>query len=160
MMAAIGCDTFGAANCSCICCMPSLAAKKNAASLRRFLVLVGRARSLRLPAIASAATAAVAAAATAAAATTTRSLRFGFVDFDLPAVERSAIQLLNGSLRFGVARHLDEAEAFALTGITIADDGDRSDRAAFAERIAHALFGHGIRQVADVEFSAHGYLPR
>ena len=32
--------------------------------------------------------------------------------------------------------------------------------AALAERIADTLFGSGIRQVADVEFSAHGYLPR
>src|SRR5688500_3703616 len=83
------------------------AQKKNAASLRRFSRALEEERlALRLPAVASAATAAVAAAATTATAAT-RSLRLRFVDLDLAAVERSAVQLLDRGLRLSIARHLD-----------------------------------------------------
>src|SRR6185503_2638160 len=119
-------------------------------------------RSGLLPAIASATAAAAVAAATttATAAAATRRLRLGLVDLDLTTVERRAVQLLDRGLRFGIARHLDEAEAFALTRLAVADDRNRIDRAAFAERLADALLTGRIRKVADVKFSAHGYLLR
>src|SRR5688572_18495454 len=78
------------------------------------------------------------------------------LSYALPIFKLRAVQLLDRCLCFGVARHFDEAEALALTGVTIADDGNRRHGAAFAERFADTGFGSRIWQVADVKFSAHG----
>ncbi len=68
-------------------------------------------------------------------------LGFGFIDSDLTTVEAGTIEFLDSLLRLAVARHLDEAKALALTGITIRDHGDPIDRTAQAERILQSLLG-------------------
>jgi hypothetical protein len=75
---------------------------------------------------ATAATAAVAAAppatTTATTAATTILARTGFVHSQSSAVVLLQIQAFDGSLRFAVATHLDEAETLAATGVSIRDD--------------------------------------
>src|SRR5262249_34345780 len=98
---------------------------------------------------------AVAAAAVATTAAAARGLRLGFVDLDLTAVERRAVQRLDGRLRLAVRGHFDKPEAFALARVAVRDQANRLDRAVRAERRAQRGIGSRIRKIADVEFSAH-----
>src|SRR6188768_163516 len=137
-------SSLAAEKCSCIFGVGHPWPPKKTPHCCGVSLVLSNERRLCLPAVATAATAAIAAAATAAAATAARRLRLRFVHLDLATVKRSAVQLRDRSLRFGIARHFDEAETFALTGVAIADDRDRRDRAALAESVADALFVSGV----------------
>src|SRR5690606_26978428 len=106
-----------------------------------------------LPAIAAAA-AVVATAAAATAAAVARLLRACFVDRHRTTAVVRAVQLINGRLRFGVARHFDEPETLASAGLPIRNQLRRFDSAERRELLDGIVCGGGERQVADVQFSA------
>jgi hypothetical protein len=88
--------------------------------------LVGAASAAPTPATAAiaAASATTTAASAAAAATTTATLfaRARFVYGQGSAVVLFEVETLNGRLCLGIAAHLDEAETFAATRVTVHDD--------------------------------------
>jgi hypothetical protein len=89
-------------------------------------------------AAASAATAAATAtvSAPAAAAATAAATFFpwpSFVDRQRAAVVLFQVQSFNGGCRFGIGRHLDEAEAFAATRVAVHDYLSALDAAKFRE---------------------------
>src|SRR5690606_23724698 len=98
------------------------------------------------PAVAAAEIASIAVTVAAAA----RCLRLGLADLERAAVEVRSVHGLGGLLRFGIGRHLDEAEALALARVAIRDQGDRVNGAACGKCLAQRALGGGVRQVADV----------
>ena len=113
-------------------------------------------------AVAAAATTAAAVAATAAAisAATARArtfllLRPRFVHCHRSAAIILTVELVDCSLRFGVAAHLDEAEAFASACIAVRDELRRFNGAAHRELCSNVFFSRRERQIADVKFPAH-----
>jgi hypothetical protein len=68
---------------------------------------------------------------------------------DIFAVERS-----NRCLRFLIASHFNETEAFGAPGIAVIDDLGGSDGAIGGEYPLEVAAAHGVTQIADVEFLA------
>ena len=78
------------------------------------------------------------------------------VDGDGAAIHRHAVQRANSRLA-GVGRgHFDKAEAFGAAAVAVHHDLGRGDGAKFSKVAFQAGIGHGIRQVANVDFGAHG----
>src|SRR5205085_11364406 len=96
--------------------------------------------------------------ATAAAAEAARTLlaRTRLVDDDRPAVEGLAVHAVDRGLRLGIGAHLDEAEAFRAAGITVHHDLRRRHGAVLSESLLEIVVPYVVREVADVEFVAHG----
>src|SRR5437667_2059576 len=107
---------------------------------------------------ATAATAEAAAAATTAAAETTRTLftRARFVDHQRAAVEGLAVHAVDGRLSLGVRAHLHEAEALGAAGVAVHHHLRRRHGTELCECLLQIVVAHAVREVADVEFVAHG----
>ena len=66
----------------------------------------------------------------AATKTTTETARAGwawlhgtsFVDHEITATQRGTVHAFDGSLRFGIAAHFDEAKTFGAAGVTLHHD--------------------------------------
>ena len=113
--------------------------------------------------------AAVAAATTVAAATATvattagaateaaRTLfaRAGLVDDDRAAADGLAVHAVDGGLRLGVRAHLDKAEALRAAGVAVHHDLGGGNATKLGEVAFQAGVGHGVGQVAHVDFAAH-----
>jgi len=102
-------------------------------------------------------TTAAAATAAAAAVAATRAVftRTGLVDDDGAAFEGLAIHAVDGSLRFRVRAHLDEAEALRATRIAVHHDLGGRDGSELRKCLLKRIVAHGIRKVADVKFVSH-----
>src|SRR6185503_13673651 len=118
-----------------------------------------------LPATAAAAAAAAPAAAaiptapTAAAPAAARAGGVGDLDLQGPAVHFLAIELLDGLGRLFRRRHLDEAEAARVAGVTVGDDGRRLDHARLGEQFAQTVRGRGKSETSDEELVSHDLPP-
>jgi hypothetical protein len=116
-------------------------------------------------AIATAAAAAAKAAATAATGTAAAEAAWTlfagtcFVDHEITACHGLTMKTFDRSLGFGIAAHFHKAEALGTAGVTIAHDFSRRDRAEFAELLFEVFVAHGVRQIADVQFVAHDWVP-
>src|SRR5690554_6119584 len=82
-------------------------------------------------------------------------LRLGLADLQRATEIIDAVQRRDRGPCFGLAAHLDETEALALAGVAIGDQLGGLDRAVLAELFGQALLGRGIRQIADIQLSAH-----
>src|SRR6188474_711670 len=79
-------------------------------------------------------------------------LRLRLVHLERTTVHLVAVQALDAAGGIGL-RHLDEAEATRLTGVTIGDQGDRLDRPVLRKQRPDSRFIGGERQVAYVNLS-------
>src|SRR5688572_6291025 len=79
-------------------------------------------------------------------------LRLRLVHLERTTVHLVAVQALDAAGGIGL-RHLDEAEAARLTGVTIGDQGDRLDRPVLRKKRPDSRFVGGERQVAYVNLS-------
>src|SRR5688572_6502475 len=112
-----------------------------------------------LPASAATATAATRTEATATARTTTATRTAAaagaagailrFVDAQLAAAHREAVQGLDGLRGLGL-RHFDEAETTRTAGLTVRRQRHGLDRAVLREEVAHLGFGRRERQVSNI----------
>jgi hypothetical protein len=136
----------------------------------RFLNLQFEICNLQFCLVASATAAApTAAAETASAATTTTApaaeaasaaaaaffARAGFIDGQFPSVDFLIVESLDGGLAFFSRAHLDKAEPFRASRVTIDDDLGGLHRPVLLEQILQIAVGHAIRQVSDVQLHGH-----
>jgi len=70
-----------------------------------------------------------------------------------------AIQGLDGLSRFGTARHLDEAEAFRATGISVHDHLGRLNRTMRCKHVFEIDVGNTIRQIPNIQLRGHAGPP-
>jgi hypothetical protein len=91
---------------------------------------------------ATASTAVTAAAAARRTAVTEVTLWTSFVDLDLAATELSAVEGADSILCL-IIIELNEAETTGFTGITIADNGARTDRTILFEQLTKIGVGYG-----------------
>ena len=103
-------------------------------------------------------TTAAEAAAEAAGAGRTRLHGACFVHDQITAATVLAVQALDSGLCFGIAAHFHKAEALGTAGVTLHHDLGAADIAKFAESLLQIVVAERVRQVADVEFVAHGRL--
>jgi hypothetical protein len=95
----------------------------------------------------AAAEATTAAAAAAASASFTRA---GFVDGEIATINVLAVEGSDGSLSFRVVGHFDEAETAGAAGVTVHDEGRRSDLTESSEEILELRLRGLEREIADV----------
>lgn len=123
-------------------------------------MLAADGRYAGLVASASAAAAAVTAAtATTAASAATIFARLGFIDRKGAPRVLLPIQALDGRLRFRVVAHFDEAEAFAVAGVTICDDLGTFHRAIRTKQLLQLRAVHAVAQVPNIQFLTQGNSP-
>src|ERR1700722_19141685 len=99
-----------------------------------------------LPALlaSAAATAAVAASAAKAAAIF---FRARFIDGQIPAVKFLSVQGADGTLRFGIAGHLDESESLSPARITVRDNADTLNGSVLFKQRTNGVFGRPEAEV-------------
>jgi hypothetical protein len=120
-------------------------------------VVWARIHSQHLPALA--ATAAESTVSIAAATTASARAFAGFTDGDRSALDVFAVQRLDGALRAGIGRHLDECEPTGPARVAIEDDLHLGHLVTHRrECLAQVGLGGRIRQVAYVEFLSHFHL--
>lgn len=110
--------------------------------------------------VAAAAEAAAVATATAEATATGRAgfHRTCFVHDQVTATVVLAMQTLDSSLCFCVAAHFHKAEALGTASVTFHHDLCALNGAEFRERLLEVVVAESVRQVAYVQFVAHGGL--
>lgn len=78
---------------------------------------------------------------------TARCLRASFIDGERSALERLAIEGIDGGLGLGSLGHLDESEASRLVGVAVLDDGHQRHFSVCSERLAQIVLGCCKRQI-------------
>jgi hypothetical protein len=104
------------------------------------------------------ATAAKAATTTEAAAARTWGTCFHrtcFVHDHIAAAQRLTVHAIDRSLRFVVAAHFHEAEAFGAASVAFHHDFGAGHSTEFTESLFQIAVANRVRQVADVKFVAH-----
>ncbi len=86
-----------------------------------------------------------------------RGLRTSLVDREIAASEVGVVQLIDRLLGIIIGCHLDKGESSRTTRGHVAHHVDAFHRAGLGKQILQVLFGRRVRQVADVEFTAHCY---
>ena len=77
-------------------------------------------------------------------------LRSGFVDGDGLAVQRAAVEFLDGRRRSFFRLHFDKAESFGLAGKPVLDNGRGNDFARFREVGLQIFIRNFEGQIADI----------
>jgi len=98
---------------------------------------------------------AVTAAATAAAAAATRFAGSGLVDRQGSAIVLLLVEAIDGRLRLGVARHLDETKTSASAGIPVRNDLGAFDRTEFRKNLFQIRARNVIAQIPNIQFPSH-----
>lgn len=96
--------------------------------------------------------AAVSASATAATTTTATLAGLGFVHRERTTILLRVVQAIDSCLRFGIGTHLNKAEAFAATSITICHNLGTANLAELAKQFFQFSGGHFVAKVSAIEF--------
>mgnify|MGYP007038404702 CR=1 FL=1 len=98
----------------------------------------------------------VACVAVTAAVAGARLFGLGDVHHDRATADRHAIQACDSGLGFLSAGHFDKGKTFGAAGVAVHHDFGRQNAAKFRKVLTQAGVVDGVRQVAHVNFAAHG----
>src|SRR3569833_3144253 len=82
----------------------------------------------------------------------------GLIDLNVAAFEVAFIEAFDGGICLGIARHLDEAEAFRLAGEFVGDHTDARHLTKLREGVFKIALGDAIRKIAYVYIHEAGSL--
>ena len=100
-------------------------------------------------------------ATTVGAAEASRALFTGasFVHDHSAAFDGLAVQTVDGSLRFGIRAHFDEAETLGAARLAVHHDLGGTDSTVLRESVLQILIAHAVGEIAHVKFVAHERAP-
>lgn len=83
----------------------------------------------------------------------------GLIDLDSPAIDRLAVEPVDGGPGLILGTHLHEPEALGLAGIAIGDDLGGDDGSVILEGGAEAVLVRAVTQIPYVKLLSHVTLP-